>query len=410
MARKFQKLTAAAVRNPKQGTTITEHGISFQRLQNGDGVYTVNVMVDGQRIHRVIGRESEGVTREKAVEFIEQARTDARHGRLNLPKRRKTVLRFREAAGRYLEKLAEEGGKDLTQKRRRLDLHLSPFFGDTPISDISGFDVERYKKHRLQEPALHGGSKEKRKNLTEQEGQKLSRTKPGTVNRELAALSHLLNKAVEWGWMSHRPARIRRLQENAGRITYLTVEQVESLKQAALADTNMQVYPFIVIGLETSMRRMEILGIRREHIALDRLTIHIPKAKAGAREQPMTSWLVDYLREYIKTLPAESECPWLFPSAIQKKGQARGHAMSIEKAFRRVVAAAGMDPKQIVRHTLRHTAITHLVQAGVDLPTVKRISGHKTLAMVERYAHANGAHIQAAMDKLGQRYKAASGG
>ncbi|WP_202944828.1 tyrosine-type recombinase/integrase [Nitrosospira multiformis] len=31
-----------------------------------------------------------------------------------------------------------------------------------------------------------------------------------------------------------------------------------------------------------------------------------------------------------------------------------------------------------MRHTLRHTAITHLVQAGVDLPTVKRISGHKT--------------------------------
>jgi hypothetical protein len=56
-----------------------------------------------------------------------------------------------------------------------------------------------------------------------------------------------------------------------------------------------------------------------------------------------------------------------------------------------------------LRHTLRHTAITHLAQAGVDLPTVKRISGHKTLAMVERYAHQNGAHIGAAMDKLESR-------
>jgi site-specific recombinase XerD len=58
-----------------------------------------------------------------------------------------------------------------------------------------------------------------------------------------------------------------------------------------------------------------------------------------------------------------------------------------------------------VRHTLRHTAITHLVQAGVDLPTVKRISGHKNLSMVERYSHQNGSHIQAAMDKLSERYK-----
>ena len=57
----------------------------------------------------------------------------------------------------------------------------------------------------------------------------------------------------------------------------------------------------------------------------------------------------------------------------------------------------------MVRHTLRHTAITHLVQAGVDLPTVQKISGHKTLAMVGRYSHANGAHIDAAMDKLEDR-------
>lgn len=67
--------------------------------------------------------------------------------------------------------------------------------------------------------------------------------------------------------------------------------------------------------------------------------------------------------------------------------------------------AAKLDPKQVVRHTLRHTAITHLVQAGVDLPTVKRISGHKTLAMVERYSHRNGEHIRAAMNKLDRRYR-----
>ena len=67
--------------------------------------------------------------------------------------------------------------------------------------------------------------------------------------------------------------------------------------------------------------------------------------------------------------------------------------------------AAGLDVTQVIRHTLRHTAITHLVQAGVDLPTVKRISGHKNLSMVERYSHQNGSHIQSAMDNLSERYK-----
>lgn len=48
------------------------------------------------------------------------------------------------------------------------------------------------------------------------------------------------------------------------------------------------------------------------------------------------------------------------------------------------------------------------MQAGVDLPTVRRISGHKTLIMVEQYAHQNGAHIEQAMDKLQSRLKTAS--
>ncbi len=99
-------------------------------------------------------------------------------------------------------------------------------------------------------------------------------------------------------------------------------------------------------------------------------------------------------------------CPWLFPSPASREG----HVHTIRKAFRRSAERAGLDPDQITPHTLRHTAVTHLVQAGVDLPTVQRISGHKTLAMVARYAHQNGAHIQAAMDKLGQRVETTDAG
>jgi len=49
---------------------------------------------------------------------------------------------------------------------------------------------------------------------------------------------------------------------------------------------------------------------------------------------------------------------------------------------------------------MRHTAITRLVEAGIDLPTIQRISGHKTLVMVLRYAHVSGVHIDAAMAAL----------
>jgi integrase len=375
MPTRFQRLTRPMLRRLAPGGTITEHGITFERLANGDGVFTVNIMVDGQRIHRVLGRESDGTTRTQAEEFIEKVRRDAREGRLNLPKGRKIALGFREAATRYLDKLAEEGGKDLVAKRRRLTLHLIPFFEDMPLSNLSTFDVERYKKARLGE-----GSK------------------AGTINRELAALSHLLTKAIEWQWIDKRPARLKRLAEDRGRIVYLTVEQAQRLVTAAMQDQNPHIYPFVVIGLGTSMRKSEILSIRREYVDIQHRVIYIPRAKAGAREQPITAQLAVFLEGYLDALPEGS--PWLFPSLASHTG----HTVDIRGAWRRVIIAAGLEPSEVVPHTLRHTAITHLVQAGVDLPTVKRISGHKTLLMVERYSHQNGAHIEAAMDALEARY------
>lgn len=82
MAKIFSKLTRPAMRKLTPGEKIMEHGITFERLANGDGVFTVGIMVDGERIHRVIGRESDGTTRTQAEEFIEKVRRDARGGTL----------------------------------------------------------------------------------------------------------------------------------------------------------------------------------------------------------------------------------------------------------------------------------------------------------------------------------------
>jgi integrase len=390
MAKSFQKLTRPAMRSLTSGQKINEHGITFERLANGDGLFTVNVMVDRQRIHRSIGRESEGVTRTTAEEFISKVRQDAREGRLNLPKRRKVPLILKATVPLYLSRLTDEGGKDLKEKKRRLEQHVVPYLGDKPLSLIASFDIERYKKYRLSQPI------QTRKKMAEGETPPL--TKPATINRELAALSHLLNKALEWNWIDRTAVRIRKLKEGHGRIDFLSIEDAAKLLEAAKHDSNPQIYPFILVGLHTGMRKSEILSIRRLDIDLPNHIINIPKAKAGARQQPISEAVAVLLRGMLENLPPGT--PWLFPSLASRSG----HTQDVRKAFVRCVIAAGLDPKRVVRHTLRHTAITHLVQAGVDLPTVKRISGHKTLAMVERYAHQHGAHIQGAMDQLQSRY------
>lgn len=98
-----------ADRSLEAGERISEHEITAEKQKNGDVRYAVNVMVDGHGFTEPC-RESEGVTREQAERYIEKVRTEAREGRLDLPKGRKlhrsalklvpsTSLRWRRAAG-----------------------------------------------------------------------------------------------------------------------------------------------------------------------------------------------------------------------------------------------------------------------------------------------------------------------
>src|SRR5260370_441369 len=97
MARNFRKLSRPSIRRLVPGEKITEHGITFERTGNGDGLFSVNVMADGRRIHRVLGRESEGDTRTQAEQVIEKVRSEAGEGRLSLQSVRRTHVAVDDA-------------------------------------------------------------------------------------------------------------------------------------------------------------------------------------------------------------------------------------------------------------------------------------------------------------------------
>lgn len=376
MTLRFSKLTRPLIRQLTLGEKITEHGITAARLKDGDVRYSVNVMVDGQRIHRVIGRDSDGVTRTQCTEFIEAKRTDAREGRLSLPKGRKTHLTFRKAATDYIDRLEDTGGKNLDIKRRQINQRLIPFFGDQRLDAITTFTVDRYKKRRGNEAAADG-----------------------TINRELATLSHIFSKAIEWRWVLIRPCKISKLKESAGRIIALSDEDADELMREAVADEDPYCWLFVMFGLNTAMRHAEILHARFEHLDLDKNRLFIPRAKGGMREQPITP-------ELAKVLKAERESAkdpdgWIFPSP-RPNASLTGHRHRMDKPFRRAVTRAKLDPDVVTPHVMRHTAITNLVKAGVDLPTIQKISGHKTLAMVLRYTHVHGSHIDEAIRAIGR--------
>ncbi len=371
MSQRFDQLNRRAVRRLKRGDKITERGITAECMQNGDIRYSVNVMVDGQRVHRVIGRQSDGTTRSQCEEFIAKVRSDAKADRLNLPKGRKTKLTFATAAALYITLLRESDGYQIAAKERHLRLHLTPEFGQMPLDKISTFTLEKCRK------ALRA------KGLA-----------PGSMNLVLSTYRHMANKLFEWKKIDTPLPMIQLTGPDNRREYVLGGEEKELLLEAALRDSNARIWLFIMMGLNTSLRHSEILSARFDRFNASRRRLRVQVKGGDWREQPLTRTIADLL-EREREMSQDQE-GWVFPSA----GTATGHVESIQGAYRRVVRGAGLDPKMVTPHTMRHTAITEMAEAGAEARTIQAFSGHKSQAMVWRYTHARDQRIDEALDRF----------
>ncbi len=367
---KYERLTRANMVALQEGDFIFEHGIKYTRLR-GDGRYAVSIMVDGQRIQRAIGKESEGVTRTQAEEFIAQARTHAREQRLSLPKGRKLAIGFSEAADEYIARLQSSDGKNMEKKEQHLRLHLKPFFGSMPLANINEMEIGRFKATR-----------------------KATGAAIGTINRELATLSHMMNCGLDWGWINTKPRKIGLMKGESNRLVSLNpTECANLLKAASLLDP--QLYLFCRMGLSTGMRHMEILSTRIEHLHLTERRIFIWKAKTGAEYQQIPSGLAEYLRWYLKHHCYEGQ-EWLFQS---KFGTKVGYRTSIDDAFRTACKNAGLS-EEITPHVMRHTVGTILTNEGKPAKQVMEYMRHKTHEMYLRYSHVTDETRKATADLL----------
>ena len=373
MSLRFSRLDRLAIRKLLPGKRITEHGITVERLGDGDLRYSVNVMVDGLRIHRVIGKEKEGVTRTQAEEFIEQVRTDARSDRLSLPKRRKLQLTFAAAADLYLKKLKEADGRDYVNNEQHLRLHLKPYLRTIRIDQISAFTLQKFRAYCVKQGLAES-----------------------TVNRILATYRRLGRKLVKWKVISTLFPTIEIQREHNERDYVISEAEEQLLLEFALRDSNPYIWLFIKLGLATSLRHSEILRTRFDNFDPERRRLRVQVKGGRWRRQPLP-------RSITRTLVKESEMArdprgWIFPSARAKSG----HIESMKVAFSRCVKAAGMNPVVVVPHIMRHTAITRLAATGADIKTIQELSGHESLTMVLRYAHAQDRAIDSALDRFEQ--------
>lgn len=200
-----------------------------------------------------------------------------------------------------------------------------------------------------------------------------------------------------WGWITKQDVpEIPKEKEQRQKIRILSADQRKRLLEAAIADQDPRAWLFVMFGLNAAMRHSEIVARRYDECDLDHNRIWIDKAKAGEREQPITPAPRDALKRQREM--EDDRNGWIFP-AVRSDTKSE-HRPDMREAFKRVVKRAGLDPKQCTPHVMRHSAITQLVKAKADIPTIQKISGHKTPAMVLHYVHIHGEHIDDAISAL----------
>ncbi len=250
--------------------------------------------------------------------------------------------------------------------------HLSESFQGKRLSQISAFDVERHKKRQMEAHARV------------------------RANREVAVLKTLFNRCKDWGFYEgDNPATaVKKLEEPRRRLRYLEPDEEGRLLAAAAEPLRS----LIVVGVNTGLRiGAEALTLRWADVELDRGTLTVLAAYAKNKQTRAVN-LNSRAVEALAALKAAAHGEYVFS---QRTGQPY---RSMEKPFAKACARAGLAGSGVTLHTLRHTFVSRLVMAGVDLRTVQELGGWADLSMVQRYAHVSQEHKARAVERIAAEF------
>jgi integrase/recombinase XerD len=140
---------------------------------------------------------------------------------------------------------------------------------------------------------------------------------------------------------------------------------------------------FLQVAYGCGLRLSELIHLQVADIDSARMVIHVRQGK-GAKDRlvPLSPRLLHELRDYWRI---DRPRPWLFPG--DRPGQPISGS-NMQRRFAHLVRRVGLT-RPCSLHTLRHSYATHLLEAGVDLLTLKALLGHTSLETTTRYLHVN---------------------
>lgn len=304
-------------------------------------------------------RKSAKTTRkEEAVALRNKILTEIFEGKF-FPDKKDGDLTISGLKDMWLE--ASHDKKTIDQDERRLDV-ISAFFGATAlVTSLKAEDVDALKRHLKDKTGL----------------------KPATVNRYLAVLRSSLRLASRRGNHHRNPmAGVRFYREDNQRDRICSAAEYSKLTNAATPDLRLA----IMIAYYTGMRLGEIANLRRDQLDLQNRMMRLRRGdtkESAAKQVPIPNHLLDELRK----------------RAARIDGRILGATSnSLSSQFGDLTRSLGV--RDLRFHDLRHTAVTNLRRAGVDIMTIKAITGHKTLKTLERYNQVSSEDLANAIGRL----------
>jgi len=313
----------------------------------------IDYYFQGRRRREKVGSSktlAETVLKKRKVEIAENKFLDIQ---------RDSKIKFEEMAKTYLEAYSKPN-KRSSRRDEGIVKNLLPFFGGRYLYEITPLDVENYKRKRKEQVAT------------------------ATVNRELACLKHIFNKAIEWDKARENPViKVKFFGVKNKRTRYLEKEEIKRL----LSVCSEPLKSIVTVALNTGMRKGEILNLKWRDIDFNQKIVYLLETKSGEkREVPINEIVCNALLEMRK----HPNSPYVFCKEDGKPYHKVQY--SFEKALKKA------EIKDFRFHDLRHTFASHLVMMGIDLKTVQELLGHKTFNMTLRYAHLSSDHKKQAVD------------
>lgn len=285
----------------------------------------------------------------------------------------KPELTFKEAVQLYLEGHAKLHNRksSLESFERAMRIAL-PVIGNKKLSEVKQSDV--HALHTKATPT-HGMY---------------------AANRVVAYIKTVYNRMIDWGYFAGIPPSrgVKRYKENT-RDRFLLKDELPRFLQTLQSYRNPNVRDFFMIALYTGARKSNVCQMRWQDIDFHLKEWRIPDSKNG---EPIRVPLIEQAVEILERRKDDVNRSqiYVFPSPRSNSKPIQNY----NEAWREIVTKAGLENFRI--HDLRRTNGSYQAIAGVSLPIIGKVLGHKSLKSTEIYARLSMNPLHDAVQKAFQ--------